>query len=70
VPVVTGEIGEENCAHDFIDPYMSWADAHGVSYLAWGWNVWDCALPGLITDYDGTPTPYGEGFRDHLAALR
>ena len=70
VPVVSGEIGEKNCAHDFIDPYMSWADAHGVSYLAWSWNVWECELPGLITDYDGTPTAFGEGFRDHLATLK
>jgi hypothetical protein len=69
VPVVTGEIGQGRCAHDFIDRYMSWADAHGVSYLAWAWNVWDCDLPGLITDYKGTPTAYGAGFRDHLAAL-
>jgi len=70
VPVVSGEIGEEDCAHEFIDSYMSWADAHGVSYLAWSWNVWDCSLPGLLDDYDGTPTPFGEGFRDHLAAIR
>jgi hypothetical protein len=68
VPVVSGEIGQGRCAHDFIDRYMSWADAHGVSYLAWAWNVWDCELPGLIKDYDGTPTTtYGEGFRAHLA---
>jgi endoglucanase len=69
VPVVTGEIGQGRCAHDFIDRYMAWADAHGVSYLAWGWNVWGCELPGLIEDYDGTPTAYGEGFRAHLAGL-
>lgn len=54
VPVVTGEIGQGRCAHDFIDRYMSWADAHGVSYLAWRWNVWPCTLPGLIKNYDGT----------------
>jgi hypothetical protein len=70
VPVVSGEIGEEDCAHGFIDKYMSWADAHGVSYLAWGWNVWECQFPGLITSYDGTPTEFGVGLRDHLAALR
>jgi hypothetical protein len=70
VPVVSGEIGEEDCAHGFIDKYMSWADAHGVSYLAWGWNVWECRFPGLITDYDGTPTEFGVGFRDHLAMLK
>ena len=71
VPVVSGEIGQGRCAHDFIDRYMAWADAHGVSYLAWGWNVWGCELPGLITNYDGTPTStYGEGFRAHLLGLK
>jgi endoglucanase len=69
VPVVTGELGEDDCAHGFIDEYMGWADAHGVSYLGWAWNVWDCKTgPALITDYAGTPTPYGVGLRDHLAA--
>jgi endoglucanase len=71
VPVVAGEIGQGRCAHDFIDRFMSWADAHGVSYLAWAWTVWECELPGLIKDYDGTPTStYGQGFRDHLARIR
>ncbi|HEU0303506.1 MAG TPA: cellulase family glycosylhydrolase [Gaiellaceae bacterium] len=70
VPVVTGEIGQGDCAHDFIDRYMPWADARSISYLAWGWNVWGCELPGLIEDYGGTPTGFGEGFRAHLARLR
>jgi endoglucanase len=70
VPVVTGEIGEGDCMHRFIDRYMSWADAHGVSYIAWAWNAWGCDKPGLIENYDGTPTPYGEGFRRHLAGLK
>src|SRR5438445_502366 len=29
----------------------------------------DCGNPVLITAYDGTPTAYGIGVRDHLAAL-
>ena len=71
VPVVTGEIGQGDCKHDFIERYMSWADRHGVSYLAWAWNDWGCEKPGLIKDYDGTPTStYGEGFRAHLARLK
>jgi len=70
VPVVTGELGENDCAHGFIDPYMAWADAHNVSYLGWTWNTWDCSSgPALITDYSGTPTAFGIGLRDHLAAL-
>lgn len=72
-PVVSGEIGEGDCAHRYIDPYMRWADRHGVSYLAWAWDAhggWTCGGgPTLITDYDGTPTGFGIGFRDHLRAL-
>jgi hypothetical protein len=31
----------------------------------------DCAgEPALISDYDGTPTAYGKGIRDHLLSLR
>jgi hypothetical protein len=69
-PLVTGEIGEDYCVHGFVDGYMSWADAHGVSYLGWTWNTWDCKQgPALITAYDGTPTSFGQGIRDHLRSL-
>ena len=73
-PVVTGELGEGDCRHRYIDPYMRWADRHRVSYLGWTWDAhggWTCrGGPSLIRDYDGTPTPFGRGFRDHLRALR
>ena len=70
VPIVTGEMGENDCAHGYIDQYMSWADTHGISYLGWTWDTWDCSNgPALITAYDGTPTAFGIGLRDHLAAL-
>jgi len=71
VPVVSGEIGQGDCRHGFIERYMTWADRHGISYLAWAWNAWGCEKPGLIKAYDGTPTKtYGEGFRAHLARLK
>lgn len=70
VPVVTGEFGESDCQHGFIDRYMSWADAHGVSYIGFGWNLFGCGNgPDLIRDWAGDPTPYGIGLRDHLASL-
>jgi endoglucanase len=72
-PVVTGEMGEGDCRDDYIDPYMRWADRHGISYLAWAWDShggWTCqAGPSLITAYDGTPTGFGLGFREHLREL-
>jgi endoglucanase len=68
VPVTAGEIGQNSCAHDYIDQVMAWADAHGVGYLAWTWNPWGCSQGNvLITDYAGTATStYGEGFKAHL----
>jgi hypothetical protein len=74
VPVVTGELGQSGCLDGYVDTYMRWADAHGVSYLGWAWDAtdsgWSCSAgPALIVDYDGQPTAYGIGFRDHLAAL-
>lgn len=70
VPVLTGELGENDCGHGFIDTYMAWADTHNISYLGWTWTVADCSgTPSLITDYTGTPTAFGIGLRDHLAAI-
>ena len=70
VPVVAGEIGQNTCAHDYIDQVMTWADAHGVGYLAWTWNAWGvCPSNGnvLIDDFAGTPTAtFGQGFKAHL----
>ena len=70
VPMVTGELGETDCGHSYIDTYMPWADTNGISYLGWAWNTYGCTFPGLINAYDGTPSAtFGQGFHDHLAAL-
>ncbi|MHB1519170.1 MAG: choice-of-anchor D domain-containing protein [Acidimicrobiales bacterium] len=73
VPVVTGELGENDCSTSFVDSYMAWADGAGVSYLGWAWDAgggWTCSGgPSLITDYQGNPTAYGAGLKNHLAAL-
>jgi endoglucanase len=70
VPLVAGEIGENDCAAGYITGLMNWLDAQDTGYLAWTWNNWDCSTgPSLISDYDGTPTAYGSGYRDHLAGL-
>ncbi|MFJ7244674.1 cellulase family glycosylhydrolase [Kitasatospora sp. NPDC098652] len=69
VPVVAGELGENDCASGYLDTLLPWLDRHGISYLAWTWNTWDCSNgPSLISAYDGTPTAYGAGYRAHLAA--
>ncbi|MFD1662368.1 cellulose binding domain-containing protein [Streptomyces caeni] len=70
VPLVAGEVGENTCSHGFVDQVMKWFDDRGLSYLGWTWNTWDCSSgPSLISGYDGTPTSYGIGLRDHLRAL-
>jgi endoglucanase len=87
VPVVTGEFDEDNfdngsCPNKspstFDADYMSWADRHGVSYLAWGWEVLSageihdqgCSAFYLTKDPSGTPAaPNGTALHDHLLAL-
>jgi hypothetical protein len=71
VPVIAGEIGENDCADGFIDALMPWLDAHHSGYLGWAWNAdFACSTgPSLITNYDGTPTPFGIGLKNHLAKL-
>ena len=81
IPVVTGEFDEDDCPAgggadptNFDNTYMNWADAHGISYLAWGWLVLSadptCDKLTLIDDYSGTPAdPNGVALRAHLLAL-
>jgi endoglucanase len=68
VPLVAGEIGENDCADHYISPLTAWLDSKSGSYLAWTWNAdFNCASgPGLITNYDGHPTGYGAGYEDVL----
>jgi hypothetical protein len=66
-PVVTGEFGEYDCATTYVEPYMAFADMHQLSFLGWAWDTYDCGqFPSLISDYNGTPTPYGQGLHDRL----
>lgn len=71
VPLIASEIGENNCADDYIDPLMNWLDSKSTGYIAWSWNVGPrCSRsPKLITDYDGHPTAFGAGYEAHLKAL-
>ena len=71
VPVIAGEIGESDCASGFINTLMSWFDQHGIGYLAWTWTATgNCGgTPALISDWTGTPTNYGAGYKAHLLSL-
>jgi len=83
LPLVTTELGENDCGSTFIDPLMQWLDGHGASYLAWSWNSAAACVPQpaptgqrsnpwpLVRDYNsGTPSGgYAQAFHDHLAAI-
>jgi hypothetical protein len=77
-PLVATEMGEFDCQDWFIQQVMAFLEANGGSYSANAWNAgpgWPCgssdatAGPSLIVDFSGTPTPYGQGYRDHLLSL-
>ena len=71
VPVIAGEIGENDCTDNYIDKLMTYLDSESASYLAWTWNADStCSSgPGLITSYTGAPTTYGKGYESHLQSL-
>lgn len=70
VPIVVGEFGELDCGDTLYPPFLNFADQHGISYLGWAWFVGSCAAePSLITSYSGTPSPFGIGYKQHLASL-
>jgi endoglucanase len=69
VPVIAGEIGEPDCADDYIDPLMAYLDSESISYLAWAWNANFACSNSLITSYAGLPTAYGKGYKSHLESL-
>jgi hypothetical protein len=71
VPLISGEIGEDDPAATYIDAYMAWADPLDVSYLAWTWDTWGCnSGPVLISNYSGTAcSGFGAGYEAHLASL-
>jgi len=71
VPVILTEVGDHSSPGTVGAPFaaivLPWADAHGISYLGWGWDPWGGADYDLIKDASGTPTDgYGAYFRQHL----
>jgi hypothetical protein len=72
VPLITGEVGENDCTPNYIDEYMPFADKLGISYLGWAWNAdFNCKTgPSLITNLNGTATAFGAGLKAHLATVK
>jgi endoglucanase len=71
VPLIAGEIGENDCADTYVTPLMKYLNSEKASYLAWTWNSdFNCASgPGLITGYNGHPTKFGAGYEADLKAM-
>ena len=72
VPVVPGEIGENDCGGSYIDSLTSWLESENTGFLAWTWDDWSggCSSgPVLISDYTGTPTGYGAAYKAILQSL-
>ncbi len=69
VPVIVGEIGENDCGGSYLDSLTSWLNSETTSYLAWTWDAWGSCPGVLITDYAGDATPYGAAYQAILQAL-
>ena len=72
-PLLINEFGETDCAHDYIDKVMTWADAQTpqVGYWGWDWTTLSCKKePSLLRDSFGTPSKYGVGLRQRLLAVQ
>jgi len=70
-PLIAGEIGENDCAHTYIDPLMNWLDSiHKLSGL--DLDAWGAALcgqgPVLIMTLRRFRC-YGQGYKIYLALL-
>jgi hypothetical protein len=66
IPVITSEIGENDCNHSYIDGLMAFMDANKISYLPWAWNT-DFGCLAVVTDYSGVPSVFGGGFKTNVA---
>ncbi len=68
-PIVTTEIGEDDCSGSFITTLMTWLDGKKQSYLGWVWDDWGGCLV-LISDYAGTAAgAYGTAFKTHVMSI-
>ena len=79
VPVVFGEVGEtmddSECSSRNSQVVLPWAEAHGISWLAWTWDTWG-SCSSLVSDPDGTvnttspaAAQYPTYVKNRLAAL-
>jgi hypothetical protein len=60
-PVIISEFGDRSgsCSTTYDSDLIAYADLHAASWTAWGWFTGGCGFPGLIADWNGTPTTQG-----------
>jgi hypothetical protein len=71
VPLMVTEMGSRVCDATFMNNLWSWLDARSESYVVRTWDVGStCSDMALQSDYyAGTPTAYGQIYKDHLAVV-
>jgi len=62
VPVITTELGENDCTGAFVTKYLNWSESHGISVLAWTWNDNEGCL-SLLKSVASNPSRYGAAVR-------
>jgi len=65
-PVVLTEFGDFACSGEYYDEVIQYAEARGISWVAWAWWAGDCKFPSIIADWEGTPSTAGVFVRDAL----
>jgi endoglucanase len=60
--VIATEFGDTSpqCASDFNQQLIAFADSHHASWTAWAWFPSGCSFPSIIADWQGTPSVQGE----------
>ena len=73
MPMVAEEIGVNDCSTTMPLAFMRWMDANGGDgYVFWNFGTTGCPDGGqyggsaLISDWNGTPTPYGDAVRQYF----
>jgi hypothetical protein len=73
-PMLLGEFGEWDCGSTpgtFAQQEISWANANGYSWTAWGWDAGEgCNGPSVVTsDDNGSASVYGIVIKQSLASM-
>ncbi|CAM3789280.1 glycoside hydrolase family 5 protein [Nocardioides marinus] len=64
VPVLTTELGAEDPTDGWVADYLRFAQEHDIGSLLWVWAELPADPMALVSDLDGTPTPWGELARE------